>query len=356
MNLTVRFSIAAAFILTTGCTEGWDCQFNSDFSCNVSFAKVDTSLNISEIAFGSCIDPGDDFTMLPELAMARPQLFIFLGDNVYIDSERCEDFFSEYSKLACKSGFAELVGNSPTLAVWDDHDYGHNDAGYEYPMKRESKEIFMRFWHEPGNSNRRKHEGIYHSLMFGDTAHRLQVILLDMRTFRSPLTENDEGYLANYDPSKTFLGQEQWAWLETELQKPAKVRLIASSTQFGIEHNGWEAWANFPLEQRKMAETIARAGANGVVFISGDVHYSELSRQQWPGCYPLYDCTASGLSRLEGEAVANQFRVGNAVLDNNYGKITIHWDAQPITLTYTIHTPNNQVPFSHTIALNEISF
>lgn len=356
MKSTFRTLAVVILAMNYGCTDGWDCQYNSDFSCQVAFAQVDTTKNISEISFGSCLDPNDDFNMLPQVAATQPDLFIFLGDNVYIDSERCEDFFSEYGKLACKSGFADLVGNSPTLAVWDDHDYGSNDAGVEYGTKRESKDVFLRFWHEPGNSNRRKHEGIYHSLMLGDTAHRLQVILLDMRTFRSPLAENDEGYLANYDPSKTFLGEQQWAWLEAELKKPAKVRIIASSTQFAIEHNGWECWANFPLEQIKMAETIARAGANGVVFISGDVHYAELSRQQWPGCYPIYDCTSSGLTRLEGAATPNQFRIGEAVLDHNFGKITIDWEAQPITLTYTIATPQNQQAYTHTIGLNEISF
>ena len=144
------------------------------------------------------------------------------------------------------------------LATWDDHDYGENDAGRHYPFKAESKEIFLDFWNEPKKSKRREHNGIYHSLMFGKKEQKVQIILLDTRTFRDNLALSGDDnkwkhdYKPNQNPDSTFLGDEQWKWLEAQLQQPAKIRIIASSNQFAHEYNGYESWTNVPHEQQKM--------------------------------------------------------------------------------------------------------
>jgi len=337
-----------------GCCD-WDDRFDRSFNCVPVFKPVDTTKVLSVIAFGSCAHQDMQQPILDDAAQSGADLFVFLGDNLYIDSEDCNDYFAEYSKLACKAPFVRLVTAVPTMAVWDDHDYGENDAGAEFALKAESKDVFLRFWQEPGNSPRFNRPGIYHSRIFGDTAHLVQLIILDLRTFRSPLLSGSDGYVADMDPGKSFLGADQWAWLRDQLSLPAKVRIIATSTQFGPELNGWEAWANFPLEQQRMADLIAETAANGVVFISGDVHYSELSRQVFSNCYPLYDCTASGLTELD-PPVTNQFRIGQAVAEQNFGKLTIDWQAVPVQLTYSIHAVGGGQRFSHAISLNEISF
>jgi alkaline phosphatase D len=337
-----------------GCCD-WDDRFDKEFECVPAFKAVDTTRALSVIAFGSCGHQDEHQPILEDAAQSGADLFVFLGDNVYVDSEDCDVFFEEYSKLVCKPPFVRLVTSVPTVAVWDDHDYGENDAGKDYPLRNESKDVFMRFWQEPVGSSRFDHAGIYHSMMFGDTAKRVQLILLDMRTFRSPLSSGNGGYVPDSDPGRSFLGVQQWAWLREQLRLPAKVRVIASSTQFAIEHNGWEAWANLPLEQQRMADLIAETGANGVVFITGDVHYSELSRQVFANCYPLYDCTASGLTELD-EPVGNQFRIGAAIAERNFGKLTIDWQAAPVQLTYSVHAVGGGQRFSHTFSLDEISF
>ena len=73
------------------------------------------------------------------------------------------------------------------MAVWDDHDYGENDAGLEYPQKAESQQIFLDFLNEPGDSVRRKSPGIYDSIILGPDGKRVQFILLDTRYFRTSL-------------------------------------------------------------------------------------------------------------------------------------------------------------------------
>jgi alkaline phosphatase D len=107
-----------------------------------------------------------------------------------------------------------------------------------------------------------------------------------------------------FDANKTILGEEQWNWLSYQFTQPADVRIICTSTQFGTEYNGMESWANFPLEQEKMIATIVNQQANGVIFISGDVHYAECSKRIYPSCYPIYDITSSALNQANS-GIAN---------------------------------------------------
>lgn len=230
------------------------------------------------IAFGSCADQEKPQPILDEVVAREPDLFVYLGDNIYGDTEDMALLRRKYDQLGEKREFRALRAEVPTFAIWDDHDYGVNDGGKEYPMKEASKKVFLDFWREPCESSRRARPGIYHSHLFEGQGRVLQLILLDTRTFRDPLARNPvaswkNDYHPDPDPAKTLLGEAQWRWLSEELRRPADVRIIASSIQFAHEYNGWESWTNLPGELLKMLRIIGEAGANGVVFISGDVHW-----------------------------------------------------------------------------------
>ena len=251
----------------------------------------------------------------------------------------------------------------PVLSVWDDHDYGWNDAGKEYPLKAQSREIFFDFWNVPTDSERRKHDGIYGQHQFTVDGKTLQVILLDTRTFRDPLKRNTNeskkvGFKNDYqpdsNPEKSFLGVEQWKWLETVLSDPADLRVICSSIQFGHEYNGWESWTNFPLQQKKMADLIRDTRANGVVFLSGDVHWSEISKREFEDLYPLYDLTASGLTEDWHNVEPNKFRVGEAFRDNHFGMIEIDWERSDPKLNFKTVSVAGDVAIRHSIRLSDL--
>ncbi|MBS1617199.1 MAG: alkaline phosphatase family protein [Bacteroidetes bacterium] len=287
--------------------------------------RTDTIQTLQRIAFGSCAHQKKQEYILADIARLKPDLMVYLGDNIYADTRDMKVMREKYGVLSCKDEFRSLVQATHIIATWDDHDYGQDDAGAEYPMKKESKDMFLEFWNEPKNSDRYRHDGIYASYYYGDSAHRVQVILLDLRTFRSPLIGRDYHYQANSDTNAVMLGAEQWAWLRKELQRPARIRIIGSSTQFCTDHNGWETWSNFPHEQERMMELIRQTRAEGVVFISGDVHYAELSVRRLPGLYPIYDMTASGLTQVELRASHNPYRIGPAINTRNFGMIDIDW-------------------------------
>jgi alkaline phosphatase D len=175
--------------------------------------------------------------------------------------------------------------------------------------------------------------------MYGSAEQRVQVIHHDTRTFRTSLVRGNARptdalgpYVPNPDPDATILGQRQWRWLEEQLQRPARIRIIVSSIQVIPEFSGWEAWANFPLEKQRLLDLISDNEIEGVVFISGDRHFAELSVLQREDGYPLYELTSSALnlrhpSGLTGD---NRYRIGGTYLRENFGEIRITWSAEPL--------------------------
>ena len=317
---------------------------------------------ISRIAFGSCANQDDPQPILRTVLEWEPDLFVYLGDNIYGDTRDMQLLAEKYAKLGRRKEFVALRAAVPTIATWDDHDFGENDAGKEFPFRQESKEIFLKFWNEPAVSVRRDHEGIYTSYRFGDSTSgkSLQVILLDTRTFRdsplkSPLSSWKNDYLPDTNPEKTLLGAAQWAWLRERLQEPADLRVIGSSIQFGHEYNGWESWTNFPVELMRMVDLIRETRANGVVFISGDVHWGELSVLRPPNCYPLYDVTASGLNRDWENVEPNQNRIGDACMDFHFGMLEIQWTGNP-SVQLRVHDMTGRARVRKSVRLSELQF
>ena len=295
--------------------------------------ELDAGALPARISFGSCADQQRPQPILAQVTARAPDLFVYLGDNIYGDTEDMQVLRDKYSQLAAKPEFQALRRSCPTLAIWDDHDYGVNDGGRHYPRKAESREVFLDFWREPASSARRGHPGIYHAERFHADGRTLQVILLDTRTFRDDLRLRGEaaGFKNDYRPHEdgahALLGEAQWRWLERQLRAPADLRIVATSIQFGHSYNGWESWTLFPRERERMIGLIRSTQADGVVFISGDVHWGEISRQDVPGGYPLYDVTASGLNQDWDKIEPSARRVGDAVAEYNFGSIEIDWAA-----------------------------
>lgn len=257
-----------------------------------SFAATDY-----RIAFGSCARQDLEQPIWSAIGAENPDLFLFIGDNIYGDTDDPALLREKYRLLGAIPQFASLRRRVPILSTWDDHDYGRNDAGREYPMKVQSQDIFLDFFEVPEDSPRRRQEGVYHADLREWQGLKIQSILLDTRYFRSPLLKGKAGNVPNASPDATILGAAQWAWLEEQLMQPADLRIIASSIQFLAADHAYEKWQNFPLEYQRMLKLIAKTGAEGVIFISGDRHLGEISAlTQSVVPYPLFDLTSSGMT------------------------------------------------------------
>ncbi len=322
-------------------------------SCDSIFNTKKIPL-VTKIAFGSCASQNQAQPILNTIVSKHPDLFIYLGDNIYGDTKIMPMLEHQYYKLCSKSEFHNLISSTRVIATWDDHDYGQNDAGKNYPKKEDSKNIFLKFWGEPFGTQRWYRPGIYTSYYFGDTAHLVQVILLDCRTFRDDLKISDNDvYLQNDDPNVTMLGTDQWRWLKSELQKPAKLRIIGSSTQLLREYNGMETWANYPKEQQKMLDLIKELQVKNLFIISGDIHLAELSKVSINNnTQDVYDLTASALTsnKIQHEDIPNSTRVGNSVYNQtNFGFIEIDWNQHPIKVSFKIYNGDGDEKFKHDV-------
>ncbi len=210
----------------------------------------------------------------------------------------------------------------------------------------------------------RRREGVYDARVIGPPGRRVQVLLLDTRYFRSPLKKGKHEvqpsggpYVPEPDPAATMLGPGQWAWLEEQLRQPAELRLVASSVQFAAEFHGGESWANFPLEQKRLTDLIATTRAHGVVFLSGDRHWCELSKVEGSGGQPLYDLTASSLTQKHprGTPTPNRFRAApETVHQENVGRLRIDWDRPDPSLELQILDAAGAVRLSKLLSLAEL--
>jgi alkaline phosphatase D len=331
-------------------------------------SKGDT---VSRLAFGSCAGEDLPQPIWDAVLAEAPDVWVWAGDNIYGDTENMQLLRDKYALLSAQPGYRRLRDTGiPILGTWDDHDYGANDAGADYPQREASQQVFLDFFGVPEDSPRRAREGVYHAETFGEPGRRIQVITLDTRYHRSPLRtyprtpERDEKvYWPNPDPEATVLGEAQWAWLRRELLKPADLRLIVSSIQVISAEHRFEKWSNFPLERRRFLDLLRETQAEGVVLLSGDRHHAELSRMEVPGLYPLYELTSSGINRSNPRTGAaaqrppepNRYRLGRTFRGHHFGVVTVDWEQPDPLVRLSIVDQAGERPIDTVFPLGELS-
>lgn len=299
---------------------------------------------LTRIAFGSCMEETLPVPALRGVLATQPDLFLAMGDNLYGDDPADDPALpiltQAYRDLATNADFAALNRTVPILATWDDHDFGANDAGAIYGGKTRAEALFDGFWGDGALGQ--DHPGVYGAHLFGPKGQRVQIIMLDSRSFRSDLKDTDqrgakgkERYVPDEDGAKTMLGEVQWAWLAEQLKQPADLRLIVSSVQVLADGHGYEAWHTLPRERARLFRLINQTGAKGVVILSGDRHMAALYRQAGLVDYPLVELTASALNRsmrATNDEMSSQ-QIGPAYAPNNSGLMEIDWRGKSLRLS-----------------------
>ncbi|PKG96887.1 alkaline phosphatase D family protein [Paraglaciecola sp. MB-3u-78] len=314
-----------------------------------------------KILFGSCLHQDKPQPIWAAMNQEQGDLFVLLGDNVYGDTEDMAQLKAKYAKQWSNSGMQTMLANTPTIGIWDDHDFGENDAGAEYPQKVASRQIMLDYFNVPKDSPRRiRADGIYTSHILNQGNTKVQIILPDLRWNRSPLESvgrlkymlskapNDLGpYIPSQDKSTTMLGETQWQWLEQQLQQPADVRVLATSIQFLSEFTGWESWANLPHERQRFLDLLDKYQIDNLVIVSGDTHWSELSQITRNNGQSLWEMTTSGLTEEWKNVSPNQHRVGESYAKANYGVIEL----SAKQLTMSVKDVSGSTVMSHKIEL-----
>ena len=320
-------------------------------SLGAAARAADMPMDVRRIAFGSCNKHDQPQPLWDAILQNRPALFIWAGDIVYNDTEDMSVMQANYQEQKRQPGYQRLRESllpGRVIGIWDDHDYGADDAGYLYSERDASQKQLLDFLDEPGDSVRRGTAGVYTSTTYSHGRHLITVILLDTRYFRQ-----DPG------PEADILGEKQWEWLEEVFrQSRSSLHFIVSSIQFVAEDHKYESWGKFPAAKARMYRLIRETGVPGVIFLSGDRHFAELSVQKDPAVvpYPVYDLTASGMTHswtsLKEEE--NRFREGKFFTGLNFGLVDIDLGYAAPRLFLQVRDRDNMPRISREVLLKEL--
>ncbi|MGB5534478.1 MAG: alkaline phosphatase D family protein [Thiogranum sp.] len=231
---------------------------------------------------------GDGYGIFTRMAEQSPDMMLWLGDNAYT---READFDSRwgmaerYRHTRALPELQPLLRSTHHYAIWDDHDYGPNEANRSLVLKDHSLSLFKRYWANPAYGLPGE-PGIFTAFSFRD----IDFFLLDNRYQRNSDQAPDT-------PHKSMLGGKQLAWLKDALlRSTAPFKIIANGSQMLNQFKDRESWRNFPAEQADFLDWLNETGISGVLFLSGDTHFSALTKLERENNYPLYELTCSPLT------------------------------------------------------------
>jgi alkaline phosphatase D len=308
---------------------------------------IDTTQAPTIISFGSCNKLDKSQVMWDAINANNPSLWIWLGDIIYADTTDMRALAKMYKTLKNTPGYKKLREKTQIVGIYDDHDFGANDAGKSFPKKKQSKKCLMDFLDVPLKASVRSREGSYTSYTFGKAPQTIKVIVLDTRYFRDTLLP-DPTKARRYIPNTTgdMLGEAQWEWLEKELKNSkANLNLLCSSIQLVADDHGHEKWGNFPNCRKRMLSLIVKTQPKNLLVLSGDRHMAEISKMDLQGLsYPLYDFTSSGLTHIRsGTTETNRYRVGDMVIKKNFGVLKIRWENDKPVVSMQVRGLQNEM-------------
>jgi alkaline phosphatase D len=315
------------------------------------------------IAFGSCAYLNDrfsrpgppwggDYGIFDVIAARAPDLMLWLGDNVYFREPEWtspEGMSGRYRAYRALPELRKLARASSHLAIWDDHDFGPNDSDSSFTLKGAALETFKRYWANPSYGLPGV-PGVFGMATLGD----VDFFLLDNRFHRYP---------NRYPPvpEKAMFGAAQLKWLKQALiASRATFKVVAAGGQFWNRANRYEAFFNYPAEQKALADWLLEQKIPGVVFLSGDRHLGGLWRIERPNAYPLYEFTSSPLT---AGAFANppqeerdnpQLVPGTLVTQRNFGVLRVSGPRADRAVTLEAYASDGRLLWQRRIAAAEL--
>jgi alkaline phosphatase D len=299
------------------------------FCCLWSHQAAASALN--SLAFGSCNHSHLKQPMWPIIEKHNPDVFLWVGDVIYADTDDVSVMQQKYNQQLSNPDYVRLRDKVQVIGLWDDHDFGDNNAGKRNPIKVPSQQLFLDFMQEPADSPRRAQQGIYTSYVYGEGEKQVKIFLLDTRYHR------DTPGSGRAD----LLGDEQWKWLEKEMKNStARVNIIASGVSVLSKQIPFaEEWRDFKWARKRLFKLIDKHRLSGVMFLAGDRHFSshlsntDLGRQ-------YHEFMSSGLTHYMNRPwVSRIFRsyYGDefSYFGRNFSKLDFSW-GESVAVTFRV--------------------
>lgn len=299
---------------------------------------------IEDRVFKFAIKEGGDFSLwLGDYLYYRPFL---TSDMTKFSSE---NMYKQWIEKRKKPKIQAFMESMPQYAMWDDHDFGPNNSDSSFVLKKTALQIYEDFFPNPQNIDKPV-PGNYFHFTYLDS----EIFMTDGRTYRTPETEEHP----------QMLGPEQIEWLQQKLlASKATFKFVGFGSQVLNTCSVGECLWKYQDELQTIMNFVIANKIEGVIFMSGDRHHSELLRMDYSkDSYPFYEFTSSGITsfrrrtRRTSEKM-NPTRVGKSLADfQNYGKIFIEGEPGDKTLTFKIFRKRGKLFYEHTIHEDDLKF
>ena len=293
---------------------------------------------------------GGDYFIYSNILEKNPDFMLWLGDNVYFrepDGSKT-GIYHRYSHDRALLELQPLLGSVHHYAIWDDHDYGPNNSDRSFIHKKITLQAFKDFWANPsygiGNNG-----GITTQFRWGD----VDFFLLDNRFFRTPQNRQHT--------YKEILGKEQLNWLiDVLVSSEATFKIIAIGGQVLNSEKVFENYINWEEEYTELLNLIETEKIEGIIFISGDRHFSEVSKMSRFNSYPLHDFTVSPLTSGFCDICIdenNRHRIKeSAVFQRNFAIFSIYSYNKNRVLDYTIFNNKGEPLWNYKINESDLKY
>lgn len=315
------------------------------------------------IAFGSCMyineteldrpgkPYGSGYSIFESISMKNPDIMIWGGDNTYLREADWDSKTGIYHRNTHSRSIKEiqpLLAKTQNFAIWDDHDYGPNDSDRSFYNKYITQKAFKDFWaNKSYGIGSNQNEGVFSTFNWGDA----QFFLIDDRFFRSPQDR--------ITGDKTMLGSTQFEWLIDALSSSiSSFKIIVIGGQVLNSVPDAENYGHYPEEKEKLLKEIYNNKIKGVLFLTGDRHFAELSMLTRGGTYPIYDWTVSPLTAgvVSGKGVENnKYKVaGSDFAQHNFGLISFSGNKANRQLKLSLFDTNGNELWNKVILKKEL--
>lgn len=222
------------------------------------------------------------------VAQTNPDIFLFLGDNLYQDEPESRSLQRVYYyRRQLRPEYQNLTASTAIYAIWDDHDFGKNDcAGGLDPFSPAWKvpvwKVFKENWANPGFGFGDEYPGCWFKFSYGD----IDFFMTDGRYYR----DFKKG---------TMLGPKQKQWLLDSLSaSKATFKVLCSGTLWteAADKGGKDSWWGVKGEREEILSLIDRNNIGGVVLLSADRHRTDVYEIKRPDGYTLYEFETSKLT------------------------------------------------------------